>query len=279
MIKYTHISFTALLCVVLAGAAFAAIGSSGGTEDFESVGSLTNGDQITAPLISNISGWDYYETCDSPIYYYDTDDTTGFSTAAGAGTKPSGAGCLRVYSTASGIYNHRIGSTQMSLGRDITMSAWFAVKTTPSNTGQFLLMGLHFPGWGAVATQASAWLMIETATRDIRLRVKREISASGANEDLYVGTGAMDNTDYDLNTWNKLEVSVTSSDSATGQIQFSLNGDPVGSPVAIKSDPSGHFMTPRCSFPNWAAITVTEVYFDDITVQSGSGFDDWILMD
>ena len=37
MKKYTSFALTALLCVVMAGAAFAAIGSGGGTENFESV--------------------------------------------------------------------------------------------------------------------------------------------------------------------------------------------------------------------------------------------------
>jgi len=277
MKKYTSFALTALLCVVMAGAAFAAIGSGGGTENFESVGTLANGDQIIESKISNISGWSYYETCSAPFFYYDNDDTTGFGTASGAGEKPAGAGCLRVYTISSTTEPPRIGSTEISAGRTITLTGWFAVKTPP--VGQSIQFAIHFPLWEAAANKGRIHMGIFDTAGDVGFKIRREFTTTADDVNLSVGSSDSDGTDYALNTWNKVEISVTSSDTATGQVQISFNGSPVGSPVDIVADPLEKFLTARCNVTCWPSMTTGEVYIDDLTVQTDSGVDEWMMFE
>ena len=273
MKKYTSYVMTALLCVVMAGAAFAAIGSSGGAEDFESVGSLTDGTNITQTLMPQISGWSYYESSATPFFYFDNNDTSGFTTAAGAGTKPTGAGCLEVKSTGSTDDQHRIGGALMDLGRSITFTAWFAVKGTPA--GNNARIGVHFPDVDAAANKATAHISFSPDTKDLKLILRSELLASGIGE-FFVNGGASDNNDYALDTWNKLEITITTSESEAGEVTFSLNGSVIGQ-GAIISDAAGKLLSSRCFVLAWKSISSCDIYIDDIHVEADTGIDDWML--
>jgi len=273
MKKYTSYAMAILLCVVMAGAAFAVIGSSGGTEDFESVGSLTDATNITEALMPQISGWSYYETCAAPFFYYDNNDTSGFSTAAGAGTKPTGAGCLEVKSTGATADQHRIGGASMDIGRSITYSAWFAIKTTPVNNNARI--GIHFPDVSATSNQASAHIEFCDGSKDLKLVLRSEILASGIGE-FFVNGGASDDNDYALDTWNKLEITITTSESEAGEVTFSLNGSVIGQ-GAIISDAAGNLLSSRCFVLAWKSISSCDIYIDDIHVEADTGIDDWML--
>jgi len=112
---------------------------------------------------------------------------------------------------------------------------------------------------------------------DINFRVQSEITASGTNEDFEVGA-KKDGTDYTLNTWNKVEITVTSSASGTGQAQISLNGSVIGTSTLL-TDPSGYFLRPRFNVLSYDLMTAGEIYIDDITVESGTEVGDWMMFE
>ena len=280
MKKYTSYAMTALLCVVMAGAAFAAIWAGGGTENFESVGTLADGDQLSAANIGQISGWTLDPSSGANLFFfYDNNDTSAFTTASGAGTKPAGPGNMNVKYVAA-PENSRIVSTGMTLTRQISISGWFAVAQV--NYFNNVRVGIWFPD--AFATPNKGSIHFEflgdnggvNKTKDIGLVVRSDLSASASNETLNVGSSDTDDTDFALNEWNSFQINITSSDSAEGSAELILNGATIGS-IAVKADSAGNMLTGHCFFLGFPSMTECNLYIDDIVITTGSSVDDWIL--
>ena len=282
--KVVKIALALAMTLFIASVSYAAITSTGGTEDFDSVGTLADGDQLSAANIGQISGWTLDPSSGANLYfYYDNNDTSAFTTASGAGTKPAGSGNFNIKNiTGQGTMdNSRVISTQMTFARQISISGWFAVSDVIY--GNNVRVGIWFPGASTTSNKGSIHLdfLMDNAgvnrTKDVGLIVRGEVSASAGNETLNVGSSGLDDTDFALNEWNEFQINITTSDSAEGSAELIFNGATIGS-IALKADSSSIMLSGHCFILTWANTIAGNMYVDDLDINAGaSSVDDWMM--
>ena len=261
--------------LVMVSASFAAISSSGGTEDFETVGvadeaELTNG---------FLTDWVITDAEATQGIYYDTSsggtlDTSGWSLANGSLSKPSSTADLKANITGAGSVGV-ILEAPLVTGRDFVYSWWVGFQTPPSNNFR---TGIGFPNFGTLGSNSVHFEFQGngTGTKDFIWGVRKNTSGTGATVANPYGSGATDDTDYSTLNWNKFEIRIETSSSAKGTATYTYNGTELGTCELIQ-DTGTTLESHKFFVAMFKANTSGTIYLDDLEVSSASGIDDWII--
>lgn len=259
----------------------AEITSSGGTEDFESLGLS---DETTLSDLNLPTNWTITGATDNSYFNYDTNETSGWSAAGGAGTKTAGSASVKA--VAGEAVDARCISPAVS-GRQATYTFWWAASVV--NSGANIWIGLRFESRTSENSGPHVFLNFFPDTKDIQFKVAQFLDPLGGGSGQVFNLGLTkngDDTDYALDIWNKCEIEISSSESETGKITITFNGTTytdVGGPadatgeLPVASD-SNDLLEHSFVF-NTHTATAGTFYFDDITISTDTDVSDWMMFD
>jgi len=259
--------------VLMAGLAGAAIGPTGGTEDFEGM-TLLDDAGITVPDLP--SNWDTFNITTDPVYYYDTSvgggtlDTTGWSTAAGL-TKPTGstADIKMAPTTTAGDGWRYLRGPVITNAQDSLYTFWVGLSATPAE--QDFAFGVYYNNSDFTFIRVN--FILNTSPQSVSFRTKGIVVLDDAT-----GNDNTNAATVNLNEWNKVEISVASSSTAQGSFSMKLNGVQYHSGT-IPIDAAGVLSTHQFKVYAHHNSISGVAYLDDVTLAlgGGTGEEDWRL--
>ena len=265
-----------VLLVAMVEVTGAAIGSTGGTEDFEGL-SASDGDELTS--LTMPAEWDIEDLDATAAVVCDTAngggvlDTALYTTASGAGGKPVGTSNIALHVNRSIQENVLACKGPVISSRQCTYTFWLATPAAPTNAA--VRVGIFFPDIGEGYTKGSASFSFIEDTRDIQSFVHNNI-AEGSTVKVDIGSGVSDGDDYNVNEWLKCEMELTTSPSETGTLVYRFNGTEIAN-VTVAIDGTNILLNHQFVGFVFGKTFVADMYIDDVTVTTSSAIKEWYL--